>query len=650
MISIAICSKDRFGELKRLLLRLTSLENEILKFNAEVLIIDNSDEVGTYDKLRKDFKHPYIKWIRNETPGLSLARNRALQSSAFDHVAFLDDDAIPLDSWLASICSAINESSPAIIAGPIQPVWPGTGVVPDWLPSELVGAFTVLDLGVENRSLAPWEYAYGANVVLNKNLAIQVGGFNPALGRNGQNLMSGEEIEIQDKIRRVNPVAIYASNARVLHYVDAERLNPNWILRRISFEGVEKNTDGLMIDDSDFQKYLEEQGGKEFYDSLITPKLEPKSVMVTALARKRIVNQLLYEQANSFTQFDSKFPRKLSRIHILETQAGHTNLLESLKNQEISIHFEDTNLWTASHSEVSILLEKWSHPISTTTFSSTIVFSTIDPWLFPHNFLHLRNFIEEHSDKKIVAILHRIPNEDSNVEAIRKLVHHNVSVVVFSNQLRSQLLSLGIESTFRSHPTTFDSALNRKLSTSLLANEYDTQIGVVGELRKPKRLDLGVEAVSILHRQFSQKDHFVLKVAGAAPSDFDLKFLGGSFIDKSLVFKRKPNSHRVIPNYDLARVIASSRIGFVFQDFEELSAASGILQLWINANKPVIVLEGTESAQIVEEFGLGIVADRDPRSIAHAVTTVLSSEWAINQNGRKRYLDSCDCSWDFLLD
>ena len=76
---------------------LQSVLNQTFK-KFEVIVVDDGSTDGSYDVV-KQFKDERIRLIQKENGGVSSARNRGIQETKYDHVAFLDAD----DVWEPNI-------------------------------------------------------------------------------------------------------------------------------------------------------------------------------------------------------------------------------------------------------------------------------------------------------------------------------------------------------------------------------------------------------------------------------------------------------------------------------------------------------------------------------------------------------------------
>jgi glycosyltransferase involved in cell wall biosynthesis len=168
-------------------------------------------------------------------PGLSRARNRALEWCSEDDVlAFVDDDAVIDSGWFAGLLAAW-ESAPdevACIGGPIRPRWPEDGP-PSWMSDPLLPALTLLDLGPEARDLDPAvTTVYGANISFRVSALRRIGGFDPAFGHSGSRIFFSEEDEAQRALARLNYRVRYVPDAAVEHVIPRARLTRASFVRR----------------------------------------------------------------------------------------------------------------------------------------------------------------------------------------------------------------------------------------------------------------------------------------------------------------------------------------------------------------------------------------------------------------------------------
>lgn len=90
-----------------------------------VLVVDN-DPAGGAREAVASIGDPRLHYVVEPRPGVTNARNRALAEAAdADLLAFIDDDEIPHDDWLAQLLATFLAHSPDAVAGPVYPVFDG---------------------------------------------------------------------------------------------------------------------------------------------------------------------------------------------------------------------------------------------------------------------------------------------------------------------------------------------------------------------------------------------------------------------------------------------------------------------------------------------------------------------------------------------
>ena len=208
---------------------------------AAAVVITSGVSGAHHHDLRQSAEAHGFACVREQRPGLSVARNAALaraRADGADVVSYLDDDAIPAPGWLSSL-AAHWDGAPAEIAcigGAIDPIW--TTQPPAWMSDEIGVVFSLLDRGPGTRPLQPGvEDAFGANVSFRVSALEEAGGFDPGLGPIGDIPFFADETEAQRRLAELGYRGLYAGDARVGHVVGGERLNLREVLRRRYYAG-----------------------------------------------------------------------------------------------------------------------------------------------------------------------------------------------------------------------------------------------------------------------------------------------------------------------------------------------------------------------------------------------------------------------------
>jgi glycosyltransferase involved in cell wall biosynthesis len=235
--SVIVCTYNRSAYVIKCL---AALWPQAAAVGAECLVIDNNstdDTRAVLDAWWADAGHPAgVRLLSEPAQGLSHARNTGLAAALAPVVIFLDDDAIPVAGWLAA-CIAGLDSAPDIAAcgGPIRPIFEAAR--PDWLLPAHHGLYSILDLGEGDCDFPKAAYPYGANMAFNRTVTGPIR-FDPALGRIGTSLLSGEEALVFRTITRNGGRVRYVAAMAVDHHIPAARLSPHWLRERYYYGGI----------------------------------------------------------------------------------------------------------------------------------------------------------------------------------------------------------------------------------------------------------------------------------------------------------------------------------------------------------------------------------------------------------------------------
>jgi GT2 family glycosyltransferase len=211
----------------------------------DIIVVDSASGGPAAAEIAKLARAAGARLIRTERAGLSHARNLGLAASDAAWTAFLDDDAVPAPDWARRMTEAIAAlpAEAAALGGRIIPEWESP--LPGWWPPSLRGVLTIVEwdgVGEEGRDLPQGVAVYGANMAFRTADLCDIGGFPEDLGRVGNRLLSGEEVEALDRLRARGLRVFYDGRITVRHSIQRERLKPGWLLSRLHWQGA---TDAL---------------------------------------------------------------------------------------------------------------------------------------------------------------------------------------------------------------------------------------------------------------------------------------------------------------------------------------------------------------------------------------------------------------------
>lgn len=197
-ITVAVCTRDRTADLARLLESLREQEYPRLK----VLVVDNApSDDGTARLVARWAQTMAIDYVVEPRPGLSWARNRAIEASTSEVIAWADDDEVCEAGWATELARAFVEVPEA---GAV------TGIV---APAELVtesqlwferysgvrrgrgferAVFSPATARIQSPLYPLPPYGAGANMAFRRSAIERIGRFDTALGT-GTATLAGED-------------------------------------------------------------------------------------------------------------------------------------------------------------------------------------------------------------------------------------------------------------------------------------------------------------------------------------------------------------------------------------------------------------------------------------------------------------------------
>ena len=233
--SIVICTRNRPRVFHETCDALLSIDET--GFEWEVVIVDNASTDDT-DQIASAFAQQAsqpVSIVREETLGLSRARNTGIETARGHIILFLDDDAIPWTGWLPRLVDALSDTETYAAGGPVEPAF--ASELPEWFSDRFLPYLTVWDLGPEVIELHYNEYPRGANLGFRREAFERFGLFSTELGRKADSLLSCEEIELCLRIERGGKSVKYIPGAGVDHRVDGSRVTPVWLEARFRAQG-----------------------------------------------------------------------------------------------------------------------------------------------------------------------------------------------------------------------------------------------------------------------------------------------------------------------------------------------------------------------------------------------------------------------------
>jgi succinoglycan biosynthesis protein ExoM len=228
-ITVCICTYQRPQLLVRLLKALECQQTGGL-FTYSVTVVDN-DRRETGRKMVEEAAATGSIAVRYDVEperNIALARNRAVRNANGTHIAFLDDDERPIDTWLLSLYRTCRAYAADGALGPVKPEFPRTP--PAWI---VKGRICERKSYATGTFLRHYTDTRTGNVLFTSGIfAGEDHPFDPHFGRTG-----GEDTDFFRRMLHQGRTFVWCNEAEAYEMVPPERLTRSYYLRRALLRG-----------------------------------------------------------------------------------------------------------------------------------------------------------------------------------------------------------------------------------------------------------------------------------------------------------------------------------------------------------------------------------------------------------------------------
>jgi len=226
-ITVCICTFKRPNLLNRLLGELEHQVTESL-FTYSVVVADNDYQQSAkpvVSEFAASSAIPIIYCVEPEQ-NIALARNKALENTKGDFIAFIDDDEMPERNWLCNLFRTCNAYGADGVLGPVKPYFDHTP--PQWLIKWKSMERPTHDTGYKlHRS-----ETRAGNVLLRKGILYGLDyAFNPEFGT------GSEDVDFFGRMMDNGKTFLWCSNAVVYELVPPTRCKPSYQIRLALLRG-----------------------------------------------------------------------------------------------------------------------------------------------------------------------------------------------------------------------------------------------------------------------------------------------------------------------------------------------------------------------------------------------------------------------------
>jgi glycosyltransferase involved in cell wall biosynthesis len=211
--TVAVCTRDRPVELRCCLEALAGLRPD----GQQLLVVDSAPSSDAAQEVVAEF--PGVDYVREEAPGLNVARQRALREARGDVVAFTDDDAQPDPEWLHNLLLNFDDPLVLCVTGLTMPLELETPAQ-EWFErtTSFSRGFTRRRYQAPAQSpLVGGPIGAGVNMALRRAAVLNdIGGFDPALDA-GTPTRSGGDHDLFMRVLASGYRIVYDPAALVWH-------------------------------------------------------------------------------------------------------------------------------------------------------------------------------------------------------------------------------------------------------------------------------------------------------------------------------------------------------------------------------------------------------------------------------------------------
>lgn len=233
MITIVIITYNRSVSLTAVLESFLKL-NKLDEIPYELIIVDNNSTDDTCHRVETFINrfNGRLRYVLETHQGPNFARNKGVQESNGDIIAFIDDDIVFHENWLKGLYQFnINHHWDAI-GGRVLPLYPDN--TPNWVKKNkelLKGPIVMFDYGEETISyrsnkLGPF---IGANMVIKKHVFEECGRFDTSFGAQVETM--GDDTDFFYRLMRNKKDIYYLGSSTVYHPVEEKRMRLKYIAK-----------------------------------------------------------------------------------------------------------------------------------------------------------------------------------------------------------------------------------------------------------------------------------------------------------------------------------------------------------------------------------------------------------------------------------
>jgi glycosyltransferase involved in cell wall biosynthesis len=230
VLTVAIRTHNRAANITPILHALNT--QTVTDFPWEIVIIDNNSTDNTAQVVQNYTSQIPLRYIHEPIQGAAIARRRAIKEAQSDLIAFLDDDNIPIHTWVQAVQNFSLSHPQAVAWGGINR--PRFQTQPPEGFQHLHLYFALIDRGPNPLQYDPKRRIVppGAGLVIRRPAWLASVPQHPVLlGPTGQGIPTkGEDLEALFHMSKAGGEIWYNPAMVLEHLIESDRLTPDYLL------------------------------------------------------------------------------------------------------------------------------------------------------------------------------------------------------------------------------------------------------------------------------------------------------------------------------------------------------------------------------------------------------------------------------------
>lgn len=229
-VDVLICAYNEAANIAQTLESLRAQTASPKSFR--VIVVDNASQDDTRRVVEENAHGLELEYVYEAQPGLNSARNTGYRHARAAYVAHLDADAKADSRWIETITQAIRQERPIVCGGPLFPYYLETK--PEWYLDRYN-----TDYRGDVACYLPEQMLNGSNMVWQRSIVEQLGGFDVDIGLKGRGLTRGDETSLIVRARKTFPdfAPFYHPGIVVHHLVRPDTFSLWYWTRRFFLQG-----------------------------------------------------------------------------------------------------------------------------------------------------------------------------------------------------------------------------------------------------------------------------------------------------------------------------------------------------------------------------------------------------------------------------